>query len=640
MELLEDILLDSIKGKREKLGIAEISYYAKDDCNVFVSALFNSVQTIIEEYPKTKELYYVELMFEYIRYIKETYNSFNIELFKKKTKKIEKRIDYLILEKLKNKKRLIDELDTFKEELIDFKNYIYNRNNLESDFINYLLECPRDINYLDIVFEKMPDVMKIKDERGSSLYNNIIERYFKSVDKEEIDELIYYKNLLLLMNTKTEFKVSDKEKKAILKVIYDKINILSIDKKRVKENKTKIESLNELKSIIVPKECNKFDIRDISKKYNIEIDFNEDILNKVKDKKFHLNKEMSKDRRIINDYIISIDGENSVEIDDALSCVKLENGNFLLGVHIASILGYFDYDSEVVQTAFNRIHSIYLHNKSLSKDNMIPIFPLEFSAQYGSLLEGEDRLARSYLFEIDKKGNVVKEEFIKSVINNDKQATYSEINEIIENGSNNSKLNETVKNLKNVTELLRKKYKTSEVYELIKENSEDSSDLKVKRTGSQDIVYRAMSLTGNRVANFFANNNYPCLYRVHNVSEKLNTKIESLINDLVEAYGGDQKEKLYQLATQIYPKSTYDIKGEHAGLKLEHYCHCTSGLRRSADIMIEHALEVCYDKTPSTEELAELHIEILEKRDLIKSKEDSLDWFVQDVNKTLRKQKY
>ena len=640
MELLENILLDSIKGKRDRLGNAEISFFAKDDCNVFVSTLFHCLQELIEEYPKTNDLYDVEFFFDYIRYVRESYDEFDETNFKKKITKIEKRIDYIISEKVKNKKKSIKELNAFKEELEEFKSYITNKDNLETDFINYLLETPRNIKYIDMVFEKMPDVMKIKDEKGSSLYSNIVDSYFRAIDTENIDELSYYKNLLLLMNAKKEFKILEKDKKRILTQIYNKVNNLSSDKKKVKDSTAKLKALEDLKNIVKPPVKKKNALNDIAKKYNVDINFKNRIIDEVKNKKLELKKDNYSDRRVIKDYIVSIDGDNSIEIDDALSCVKLKNGHYFLGVHIASILGYFDYSSDVVQTAFDRVHSIYFHKKAMCKEGMIPIFPLEFSADYGSLLEGQDRLTRSYLFEIDKKGNVVKEELVKSIINNNKQATYDEINNIIENGSNDEELNATIKNLNEVTKLLKQKYQTSEVYELIKENNDDVSELKVKRTGSQDIVYQAMTLTGNRVANYFAENNYPCLYRVHKVPEKLNEKIESLINGLVDNYGGDQKEKLYKLVTEIYPKSTYDTEGSHAGLKLDHYCHCTSGLRRSADIMVEHALEVCYDKVPTVEELADLHIEILEKKDIIKEKEDSLDWFVEDVNKSLRMKRF
>ena len=105
-----------------------------------------------------------------------------------------------------------------------------------------------------------------------------------------------------------------------------------------------------------------------------------------------------------------------------------------------------------------------------------------------------------------------------------------------------------------------------------------------------------MLLTGTRVANFFAENNYPCLYRVHEVNEGNIIKLQAMIDSLNRTYG-EQYEKLFGLWNGIYPKGWYDVKGSHYGMGLEHYCHCTSCLRRAADIVVEHALEVCYDKT-------------------------------------------
>ena len=82
------------------------------------------------------------------------------------------------------------------------------------------------------------------------------------------------------------------------------------------------------------------------------------------------------------------------------------------------------------------------------------------------------------------------------------------------------------------------------------------------------------------------------------------------------------------------------MEGAHAGLGLEHYCHCTSGLRRASDIIVEHALEVCYDKEPTQEDLEKLEKEIAQREKEINSKEGPIEWFVKDytrVNKTYRK---
>ena len=68
-------------------------------------------------------------------------------------------------------------------------------------------------------------------------------------------------------------------------------------------------------------------------------------------------------RYIVDDYAVTIDKEGAIEIDDALSCRKLPNGNYLLGVHIASPLGYFPYESKFMKEALSRNKSIYLPSK-------------------------------------------------------------------------------------------------------------------------------------------------------------------------------------------------------------------------------------------------------------------------------------
>ena len=79
------------------------------------------------------------------------------------------------------------------------------------------------------------------------------------------------------------------------------------------------------------------------------------------------------------------------------------------------------------------------------------------------------------------------------------------------------------------------------------------------------------------------------------------------------------------------------MEGRHSGLGLEHYCHCTSGLRRAADIVAEHALEVCYDKTPTEEELEELRRDIEEKIRIINEKQKPIEWFAKEYKKVNRR---
>ena len=190
-----------------------------------------------------------------------------------------------------------------------------------------------------------------------------------------------------------------------------------------------------------------------------------------------------------------------------------------------------------------------------------------------------------------------------------------------------------------MTTILDGKYKGNELYEKVKANTQDYSELRVKKVGSENIVYQAMLLTGNRVAEFFARNHYPCLYRVHEVNEDNQRKLQSMIDTLNETYGGEQFKNLYQLIEGIYPRGWYAMEGRHSGMDLDHYCHCTSVLRRAADIVVEHALEVCYDKDPTPEELIALENEIKAKQKVINQKDDSINWFVEEVHKSYKKMK-
>ncbi|MBQ8131658.1 MAG: RNB domain-containing ribonuclease, partial [Bacilli bacterium] len=515
---------------------------------------------------------------------------------------------------------------------VELRENFVNPKVIEYEFIDYLIKEPREIDYIEYIFDKMPEIMKSKDQDGVSLYQNIIKKYVQSIKEEEEEKLLYYKRLIQIMLSNNQYKINNHEKKLALQYIQTEVGKIGSQKKYKKT----IEKLKELREFITSYNQTQITLDSIASKYGIQLDFPSSVQEEVNKLKPIHSKDYP-DRKIIEDYVLTIDGENASEIDDALSCKKLENGNYLLGVHIASILGYFPYDSEVVQNALERGHSIYFR-KFIKDNNLSPIFPLEFSAGFGSLEEGKEKLTRSYLFEIDPKGDIVHEEFIKSIIKSNKKATYDEINDILEEDNTEAtELTQTVTLLHEVAGLLKQRYQANELYELMKENKKDSSDLVLKRVASEEIVYECMQLTGNRVADYFASHGYPCLYRVHNIDEKLNNKIKSMIDNLVKVYGKEETKKLYSLMDGIYPKSEYDSSGSHMGLGLDHYCHCTSGLRRSADIVVEHALEDCYDKDPTPEELIKLEKEIEMKKNLINQKDDSIDWFVEEVHKSYKK---
>ena len=278
-------------------------------------------------------------------------------------------------------------------------------------------------------------------------------------------------------------------------------------------------------------------------------------------------------------------------------------------------------------------------NKKDDFNRVVPIFPYEFSANKASLVEGEPRLARSYYFEINPKGDVVNQRFSKSIITSNKKTSYQEVNHIIRKGCEDKQLEETVRNLQEVTEWLEKKYSSSTLYEVMKTSSPNISELKVKKKGAENIVYQAMLLTGTRVAEFFVKLGYPCLLRVHNTTPETDDKTDEMIDILLDGAEGSKYERIANLLDSIYPKGTYATEGRHDGLNLDYYCHCTSSLRRAQDILVEHALEVCYDNEPTEEELLELKEEIEKRKLQINSRTKPVEWFTQEYNRTYCKKR-
>ena len=643
MKAIERKLSNFINGRGPKLTEKELIDSTNKEGNFVIVVLFKVINKELDNVTGEGNLIKIRELFKYVKVIIENCDTINRKILIRKLSRLDEKIDRIKTENRKkflNVKNAYKELKKTQEELYDVEDDVIEKDSKPYEFISYLIEDIKDINYLEYIFLKMPNMINVKDKYGNTLFHNLIEKYISYAIRENEDEIKYYCSVITLILSQKDLLISSQEKRDYLEIIYKAINKISIGKRRIKKNKEKIDWLKELVEGIKGAYEKHPSIEALANKYNIDVYFTEDVLKKATLVKIPKEGEIT-DREEYKDYIITIDKENVKEIDDALSCRKLENGHFLLGVHIASILGYYSYESDIVQEAISRNRSIYLPRKYQIKENefqkAIPIFPYDFSADKASLLEGEKRLARSYIFEIDAEGNIVNERFLKTIITVNKNNSYEEINEVLRNGSENQELNETVFNLQNVANILDKKYKALDLYEQIKENTDDYSDLRVKQVGAEKIVYKTMVLTGNRVAEFFSKNKYPCLYRVHEINEENVKKIQEMIENLTKTYDGENFKKLYQLIEGVYPKGWYGMSGPHNGLGLLHYCHCTSGLRRAADIVVEHALEVCYDNNPTEKDIYDLSQEIEKKVNEINSKQEPIEWFVKDYKRTYRR---
>lgn len=642
---IEKALRNYIKGIGPKMKYEHFLAITKsNDGNKAADVLFSLINEQIDTMTDTKLLDRTVEVMKYIGLLLVNSETIDRKLVSRKLYKLGEKLSRIEREGKKkyNMKHLQSEFKKVRRQINELDTMLEDKEPKRYELMKFLINETRNIDYIDCTVKNMPNIVNVQDKDKVSLFRNLINKYQENVEEYNEENIQYYNNMISYIMNQKNFSLSEKERKQCLLDINKYLNKLTYKKKAAKANAKKVVWVDRLVDLIKELNEQKKDITEIANKYNVQVYFDDEILEQAKLCKEPKEGQM-KDREILDDFIITIDGADAIEIDDALSCKKLPNGNYLLGVHIASVLGYFEYTSNIVQEALTRTRAIYLPAKYQTKDNdfqrAIPIFPYSFSAEAGSLIENSPKLARTFYFEIDPQGNLVNERFIKSVIRNNKKMTYEDVNEIIQNGTQDEQLQETITNLNIVANLLDTKTHVSELYKNIKENTEDYSELRVKKMGSENIVYQAMLLTGTRVATFFNDHNYPCLYRVHKIDQENSGKLQAIIDNITENYGGKEFKNLYKLLEGIYPKGFYATEGKHDGLGKEHYCHCTSGLRRAADIVVEHALEVCYDKTPTEEELALLEQEVEKRAKEITKKQAPIEWFVDDYRRVYKKRR-
>jgi ribonuclease R len=168
------------------------------------------------------------------------------------------------------------------------------------------------------------------------------------------------------------------------------------------------------------------EIATIVKRFNLNTVFNEDVQKEVSKIEQTVDKNEIPNRVDLRDkLIITIDGEDAKDLDDAISLEMLPNGNFYLGVHIADVTHYVKEKSHLDKEAYARATSVYL------VDEVIPMLPKELSNGICSLNPSVDRLTLSCFMEINKNGKVVNSSVVESLINTTERMNYSDVTKIL-----------------------------------------------------------------------------------------------------------------------------------------------------------------------------------------------------------------
>ena len=360
------------------------------------------------------------------------------------------------------------------------------------------------------------------------------------------------------------------------------------------------------------------DILSIIYKYNIDIDFSEEAKKQILDIPTEvLEKEYDGRKDLRDEMIFTIDGDDTKDIDDAISIKKLSNGNYELGVHIADVSYYVKEGSPLDNDAKDRGTSVYL------VDRVIPMLPHELSNGICSLNPNVDRLAISCVMEFDKNGKQIKYDIFPSVIKSRIQMTYKKVNSILEDNKIPEGYEEYVDTLKLMNELagiLRKAkinrgyidFDVDEAKILVDEDCVPVEITLRYRGAGEKLIEDFMIAANECVASHIYFMNLPFIYRVHeypkdekirsfltfvsglgyhitgNVSDLKPTTMQRILKQLKDK---PEYKILSTLLLRCMQKAVYKPENlGHYGLASPCYTHFTSPIRRYPDMTVHRLL--------------------------------------------------
>ena len=360
------------------------------------------------------------------------------------------------------------------------------------------------------------------------------------------------------------------------------------------------------------------DILSIAAKHDINDEFSPEVMEEVDKLPSEVLPNEYKDRTDLRDKMIfTIDGDDTKDIDDAISLDILENGNYRLGVHIADVSHYVKEDTELDKEAYERGTSVYL------ADRVIPMLPHKLSNGICSLNPNVDRLSLSCVMDIDSTGEVVSYDIFESVIKSNIQMTYKKVNKILEENivpEGYERYKDTLLKMKELAAILRKN-KIEKGYidfdldesKIIVNDKGEAIDVTLRERGTGEKLIEDFMIAANEtVARHIFYMDYPFIYRVHGepneekitkfmhyisilgytITGKINKitpkSMQGILEQLKDAkeYSMMSKELLRSMQ-----KAIYDTKNiGHFGLASKCYTHFTSPIRRYPDTTVHRLL--------------------------------------------------
>lgn len=365
----------------------------------------------------------------------------------------------------------------------------------------------------------------------------------------------------------------------------------------------------------------------------VPVEFPEDVRKEIKTIPNKIDSEVilqknPKIRDLRDKLIITIDGDDAKDLDDAISLEYNDSGSYHLGVYIADVSHYVQEKSPLDTEALNRGTSVYL------PDRVIPMLPKELSNGICSLNEKVDRLVMACEMEIDHDGKIINHDIFEAIINNKHRMTYSNVNAMIEDKNQAIRdayfdIYPMLKQMNELAKTLRNKrikrgsfeFESLEPRLILDQNGKVVDIVLRKQRSAEKLIEEFMLAANETVAEAMTWLNVPFIYRVHEEpsDEKITKLLETLdlfgynvkiknkkampkkLQEVLLSLENDEEKDSEELSKDIIinqmmirsmSKAKYqEYNIGHFGLASECYTHFTSPIRRYPDLLVHRLVK-------------------------------------------------
>ena len=332
--------------------------------------------------------------------------------------------------------------------------------------------------------------------------------------------------------------------------------------------------------------------------------------------------------------ICSVDPPGCTDIDDALHCIQLPNGNYEVGVHIADVSHFIRPGTAIDKEAANRSTTVYL------TDRRIDMVPELLSSNLCSLRGNVERFAFSCIWEMNEKAETISTRFHKSIINSKAAMTYEQAQNKIDEANDQGELAVNLRNLLKLSKILKAKriangallLASSEIRFSVDSETADPIDVQAKQVFETNSMVEEFMLAANISAATKIFQEFPDCAMLRRHPEPPVSNFDSLVkagrqqgfeirtdcgknladslNAAVDPKNAFSNTMLRMIATRCMMQAVYMASGsveeaefKHYGLAVPIYTHFTSPIRRYADVIVHRLLAVAVDADVTYAEL-------------------------------------